>query len=144
MIHQIRRSAIVARPDTLMFSLVNDVEAYPRRFAWCVAARVTDRGDDALTAQLELRIGSLTQAFTTRNTLEPPRRITMRLIEGPFRTLSGGWSFDPLGDSGCKVALALDFEYSGRLMAPIMRAGFEKLADRMVDEFCREAERAGG
>ena len=142
-IHQIRRSAIVARSDVQMFALVNDVEAYPRRFSWCVDARVSERSDDALTAGLELRVGGMTQAFTTRNTLEPPRRIVMQLVDGPFRQLSGGWSFDALGESGCKVALALDFEYAGRLMAPIMRAGFERLADRMVDEFCREAEREG-
>jgi len=136
---QIRRSAIVARTDQQMFELVNDVEAYPRRFQWCVAAQVSERGQDALTARLELRIGGLTQAFTTRNTVERPQRIAMQLVEGPFRTLSGCWDFGALGDSGCKVALALDFDYSGRLMAPVMRAGFEKLADRMVDEFCREA-----
>jgi len=140
-IHQIRRSALVARSDAQMYALVNDVEAYPLRFAWCAAARITERSDTALTARLELRLGAMTQSFTTRNTLEPPRHIAMRLVEGPFRSLGGGWTFTPLGNDGCKVALALDFEYSGRLMAPFMRAGFEKLADRMVDEFCREAMR---
>jgi ribosome-associated toxin RatA of RatAB toxin-antitoxin module len=140
-IHQIRRSAIVARSDAQMYALVNDVESYPRRFAWCSGARIIERGDNALSARLELRLGAMTQAFTTRNTLEPPRHIAMQLVEGPFRSLGGGWTFTPLGDDGCKVALALDFEYSGRLMAPFMRIGFEKLADRMVDEFCREAMR---
>lgn len=138
---QIRRSAIVNRSDARMFALVNDVEAYPRRFTWCAGATVVERADDALTARLELRIGGMTQAFTTRNRLEPPRRIGLQLAEGPFRHLSGSWEFVALGETGCKVALALDFEYAGRLMVPIMRAGFEKLADRMVDEFCREAMR---
>jgi len=138
---QIRRSAIVNRSDSHMFDLVNDVEAYPRRFAWCAGASVTARGDDELLARLELRVGGMTQAFTTRNRLEPPRRIGLELVDGPFRSLSGSWEFTALGASGCKVALALDFEYAG-LMAPIMRAGFQKLADRMVDEFCREALRS--
>lgn len=137
---QIRRSAIVNRSDRHMYDLVNEVEAYPQRFAWCADASVSGRTDDALTARLELRIGGLTQAFTTRNRLDPPRRITLELVDGPFRSLSGNWEFTALGESGCKVALALDFEYAG-LMAPIMRAGFQLLADRMVDEFCREALR---
>jgi len=118
--------------------LVNDVESYPRRFKWCSAARVLDRGDDWLIANLELRVGGFSQAFSTRNTLTPPHRIDMQLVDGPFRALGGGWTFTALGDSGCKVALALDFEYAG-LMAPIMRAGFEKIADRLVDEFCNAA-----
>jgi len=135
---QIRRSAIVQRTDAQMFALVNDVESYPRRFKWCSAARVLDRGDDWLIANLELRVGGFSQAFSTRNTLTPPHRIDMQLVDGPFRALGGGWTFTALGDSGCKVALALDFEYAG-LMAPIMRAGFEKIADRLVDEFCNAA-----
>jgi len=135
---KIRRSAIVQRTDAQMFALVNDVESYPRRFKWCSAARVLDRGDDWLIANLELRVGGFSQAFSTRNTLTPPHRIDMQLVDGPFRALGGGWTFTALGDSGCKVALALDFEYAG-LMAPIMRAGFEKIADRLVDEFCNAA-----
>lgn len=135
---QIRRSAIVPRSDAQMFALVNDVAAYPRRFAWCTAAAVTQTSELALTAQLEVRVAGLTQTFSTRNTLEPPGRIVMQLAEGPFRSLAGSWTFVALGDSGCKVALALDFEYSG-LMAPVMRVGFQKLADRMVDDFSEAA-----
>lgn len=127
-----------------MFALVNDVEAYPRRFKWCVSTHVSDRSDTALTARMELRVGGMTQAFSTRNTLTPPQSIAMQLVDGPFRMLSGTWSFTALGETGCKVGLALDFEYAGRLMAPIMRHGFEKLADRLVDEFCREAVQHGG
>ena len=123
-----------------MFDLVNDVEAYPRRFTWCAGAHVLAREDAALTARLELRVAGLTQAFTTHNTLFAPQRISMQLVEGPFRHLSGVWEFSALGADGCKVSLALDFEYSG-VMAPLMRAGFQKLADRMVDEFCAEAAR---
>ncbi|MBN8884766.1 MAG: type II toxin-antitoxin system RatA family toxin [Rudaea sp.] len=137
---RIRRSAIVRHSCTHMFNLVNEVEAYPRRFNWCSGAHVLAREPDALTARLDLRLGAMTQSFTTRNTLEVPQRITMQLVEGPFRALHGGWTFTPLGDAGCKIALALDFDYSG-LMSPVLRAGFQKLADRMVDEFCREADR---
>ncbi len=138
---QIRRSAIVRQTAQQMFDLVNDVEAYPRRFSWCSAAQVLDREPGALVAKLELRIAGMNQDFTTRNTLDPPQRIAMQLAAGPFRQLHGAWEFMALGDDGCKVSLALDFDYAGRMMAPVMRAGFEKLADRMVDEFCREASR---
>ncbi|MGH8041718.1 MAG: type II toxin-antitoxin system RatA family toxin [Rudaea sp.] len=141
---QIRRSAIVPYPPARMFGLVNDVESYPRRFAWCAGAAVLAREEGAIVARLELRIAGTTQSFSTRNMLEPPRRITMQLVDGPFQRLSGIWDFAALGDSGCKIVLALDFEYRGRMLAPVLRSGFEKLADRMVDEFCREAAREDG
>ena len=167
---RIRRSAIVRHSCARMFDLVNDVEAYPRRFNWCAGAQVLTREAGALTARLDLRLGGMTQSFSTRNTLEPPHGIAMQLVEGPFRALHGAWTFTALGAKplapgvsgplsgqaekdnslrptaatlpvGCKIALALDFDYSG-LMSPLLRAGFQKLADRMVDEFCREADRA--
>ena len=127
-----------------MFDLVNDVESYPRRFSWCSDAHVVVQEPGIVSARLELRIAGMTQEFTTRNTLQPPNRIAMQLAAGPFRELRGAWDFAALGEDGCKVSLQLDFDYSGRLMAPVMRAGFEKLADRMVDEFCREALRDHG
>ncbi len=136
---QIRRSAIVRQTPQQMFDLVNDVEAYPRWFSWCSGAQVLSREAGTLTARLELRIAGMTQDFTTRNTLDPPNRIAMQLAAGPFRELHGAWNFVALGKDGCKVSLALDFDYAGRLMVPVMRAGFEKLADRLVDEFCHEA-----
>lgn len=127
-----------------MFDLVNDVDSYPRRFAWCAGAAVLTREPDAIVARLDLRIAGTTQRFSTRNTLQPPQRIAMQLVDGPLRELSGTWDFMPLGECGCKIALALDFEYRGHLLAPVFRTGFEKLADRMVDEFCREAAREHG
>jgi len=141
---QIRRSAIVRYKPMQMFALVNDVAAYPQRFGWCSAAHVLAQADGELTARLELRIAGMTQAFTTRNTLTPPGRIGMQLVDGPLRHLSGVWDFVALGEAGCKVALELDFDYSGKLMVPVMRMGFQKLADRLVDEFCTEARRAYG
>ena len=141
---EIRRSAIVRYSPAQMFDLVNDVETYPRRFGWCSDAQVIAREDNALTARLELSIAGMSQQFTTRNTLEPPHRIALALVDGPFRRLAGAWDFTALGDAGCKVHLALDFDYAGSLIAPVMRIGFQKLADRMVDEFCREAEKSYG
>lgn len=141
---QIRRSAIVGYSAIQMFDLVNDIEAYPRRFPWCAGAAVLARGEAELTARLDLRLAGMTQSLTTRNQLDPPHRIGVNLIEGPFRQLTGTWGFLALGDRGCKIALALDFDYAGGLLGPLMRTGFEILADRLVDDFCREAQREYG
>lgn len=122
-----------------MFDLVNEVEAYPRRFGWCARSAVLEQDEHGMTARLDVRIAGFTQGFTTRNTLERPSRILMNLVDGPFRSLVGEWTFLALGEHGCKIAFALDFDYSGRLTAPALRLGFQNLADRMVDDFVREA-----
>lgn len=138
---QIRRSAIVRSTPERMFDLVNEVEAYPRRFPWCATAQVLARDEASMEARLDLRLAGLTTSFVTHNRFVRPECIRMQFRAGPFRSLEGEWTFLALGDVGCKIALALDFDYSGRLAAPALRMGFQGLADRMVDDFCAEARR---
>lgn len=141
---QIRRSALVRHTPQQMFDLVNDVAAYPTRFAWCSNASVLEQHSEGLTARLDLRMAGITQSFTTRNTSVRPSRIDMQFVDGPFKTLQGTWSFTALGDNGCKVALALDFEVSNRLLGAALQVGLKGLADRMVDDFCRVADQQHG
>ncbi|MFZ2236639.1 MAG: type II toxin-antitoxin system RatA family toxin [Dokdonella sp.] len=141
---QIRRSALVRHTPEQMFDLVNAVAAYPSRFDWCSAADVLDEHDGGLTARLDLRMAGITQSFTTENTIQRPMRIDMQFVDGPFKTLHGSWNFDALGDSGCKVALALDFEVSNPILGAALKLGLKGLADRMVDDFCRVADQIDG
>lgn len=137
---QIRRHALVRHTPERMFDLVNDVEAYPRRFPWCAGAHVLERdGEAAVVARLDLRFAGMTQGFTTRNSFERPHRLHLHLVDGPLRALEGEWTFTALGEDGCRIALALDFDYSGKLMGTALRLGFQGLANRMVDDFCAAA-----
>ncbi|WP_458068315.1 type II toxin-antitoxin system RatA family toxin [Rhodanobacter sp. BL-MT-08] len=141
---EIRRSALVNYSPAQMFDLVNDVEAYPKRFPWCASAEVLERGNDVLVARLDLKFAGFRQSFTTRNAITPPTRLHMSLVDGPFRSLDGVWEFMALGNAGCKISFALDFDYAGRLGGGAIKLGFQGLANRMVDDFCREAERVYG
>jgi ribosome-associated toxin RatA of RatAB toxin-antitoxin module len=141
---EIRRSALVKYSPAQMFDLVNEVAAYPKRFPWCAGAEILETQKDVLVARLDLKFAGFHQSFTTRNTVDPPKRLQMDLVDGPFRSLEGVWDFIALGDAGCKVAFALDFEYAGRLVGSALKLGFQGLAGRMVGDFCREAERVYG
>ena len=124
-----------------MFALVDGIEAYPRRFDWCEAAHVLERDEARVVARLDLGMGSLRTWFTTENALSPPHHIDMQLRDGPFRRLTGRWQFHALDESACKVTLTLDFEPNNRLLGPAFAIGFQGLADRMVDDFVRAADR---
>ena len=137
----IHRSALVGHSANRMFDLVNDVAAYPRRFPWCEQAQVLEQDDARMLARLDLGLGALRTWFTTENRLERPHRIDMQLRDGPFRRLHGVWDFHALDESSCKVSLTLDFEPHSRLLGPVFALGFQGLADRMVDDFVRVADR---
>lgn len=138
----IHRHALVRHSARRMYDLVNDVAGYPARFPWCEGSQVLESTDIHMLARLDLRLAGLRTSFTTRNTLEAPTRIKLQLAEGPFRKLSGQWHFHSLAEDACKVSLDLDFEVAGKVFGSALALGFQGLADRMVDDFCREADRA--
>ncbi|MGH8165099.1 MAG: type II toxin-antitoxin system RatA family toxin [Rhodanobacteraceae bacterium] len=138
----VHRQALVRHTPQQMFDLVNDVEAYPARFAWCASAEVLERDDVHAVARLDLRFAGVVQHFVTRNAIVRPSRIGMQFVEGPFRSLTGEWTFRALGDSACKVELMLDFEISNWLTGAALRIGLQKLADQMVDDFVAESNKA--
>ena len=124
-----------------MFGLVNDVAAYPRRFSWCESSEVLEQTESHMLARLDLRIAGLRTSFTTRNALAPPNRIELKLVEGPFRELNGLWVFHTLAEDACKISLSLEFDVASKLVGSALAIGFQGLADRLVDDFCREANR---
>ena len=100
-----------------------------------------DESESSMDAELTLRLGALKTAFTTRNQLFPHERIELNLLAGPFRKLRGEWRFVPLAENACRVELQLDFDLAGTLVGSALAIGFTGLADRLVDDFCREAMR---
>ena len=137
----IHRHALVRHSAMRMYGLVNDVAAYPRRFGWCEGSEVIEQSETVMFARLDLRLGALRTSFSTRNALLPPNRIELQLVDGPFRKFSGLWVFHSLAEDACKVSLTLDFEMAGKLVGSALALGFQGLADRMVDDFCREADK---
>ena len=139
---RIQRSALVGHSAARMFALVDDIEAYPRRFGWCESAQVMERSADRVVARLDLGLGPLRTWFTTENTLSPPHHIDMALRDGPFRRLQGSWQFHALDESACRVTLTLEFEPQAKLLCGALALGMQGLADRMVDDFVRVADGA--
>ena len=122
-----------------MFDLVNDIGAYPRLFDWCTQAEVVEQDADSMVARLEVATLGMRTEFTTRNTLHPHTRIDMKLVDGPFSAFDGAWTFQALGERGCKIGLELDFRISGKLVGSALAIGFRTLADHMVDDFVQAA-----
>lgn len=137
----IRRTALVQHSAARMFTLVNDVPHYPARFDWCDGAEVLETSGDRMVARLDLRLGAFRTWFVTENRLSPPHHIDLQLIDGPFRRLRGRWEFHAIDESACRVTLTLEFEPAVRLLSGAFALGFQSLADRMVDDFVRAADR---
>ena len=137
---EIKRSALVLHPAMDMFRLVRDVPSYPEFLSWCVHAEVHEETAEQQLASMTVKVSGVTQQFTTRNRFEPGERLTLSLVEGPFRRLSGEWLFHPLGPDGSKVTLVLGFDFSNKVLSGAFRRGFTHIADRLVSDFCKRAD----
>jgi ribosome-associated toxin RatA of RatAB toxin-antitoxin module len=137
---EIKRTALVLYPAMDMFRLVQDVPSYPQFLKWCLSSEVHEQTHEHQVASLVVKVSGITQKFTTRNRFVPGEKLTLSLVDGPFRHLSGEWLFDPLGEEGSKITLVLDFDFSSQVLSSAFRRGFTHIADRMVSEFSQRAE----
>ena len=100
-----------------------------------------EASEEHMLCRLDVRVAGLGVSFTTRNALTPPTRIALQLVEGPFRKFRGTWIFHSLAEDACKVTLDMEFDVASKLIGSALAVGFQGLVDRMVDDFCREADR---
>ena len=136
----IQRSALVNYSAEAMYDLVNDVDAYPQFLPGCKDSKVLAREPDMMKASLLVAKAGVRQWFTTKNTLEPARHIHMQLIDGPFKRLTGGWTFSALSDEACKIELNLEFEFTSKLTELAFGKIFNALAASMVKAFTERAK----
>jgi ribosome-associated toxin RatA of RatAB toxin-antitoxin module len=135
----INRSALVPFSPEAMFKLVSDVDAYPEFLPWCAAARVMNRANNLLEASLTIGYSSLNSQFTTRNEFVEPDWMTMKLVKGPFSDLQGKWTFEQLGNDGCEVTLAMEFEFSNPMKDLLFGATFQTICNELIDAFVKRA-----
>ena len=131
-------SRIVQYTPEQLFDLVADVDRYPRFLPWCVASRVRSRSDTLLVADLTIGFGPFRESFTSRVTLDRPRRVTVKYENGPFRYLNNQWDFTPR-DSGTEVAFFVDFEFRSRILQAAIGVVFNEAVRRMVNAFLKRA-----
>ncbi|BBQ82689.1 ubiquinone-binding protein [Klebsiella sp. WP7-S18-CRE-02] len=143
---QISRTALVPYSAEQMYQLVNDVNAYPDFLPGCTGSRVLESGPTQMTAAVDVSKAGISKTFTTRNTLTDNQSILMHLVDGPFKTLIGGWKFTPLSADACKIEFQLDFEFTNKLIELAFGRIFKELALNMVQAFtmrAREVYRVG-
>jgi ribosome-associated toxin RatA of RatAB toxin-antitoxin module len=137
---EIRRSALIARPATSTFDLIEASEYYPRFLPWCASAVILARDESVVVARLTLNYHGLHFDLTTRNVKRRPQRIAIHLERGPFRHFEGEWQVVELAAGACKIEFTLRYEFDSALVGKLAGSVFDGIADKLVDAFARRAE----
>lgn len=140
----VEKNVLVAHTPVQMLALVDDVEHYARFLPWCGKAEVHERGEGTQLASLTIDFMKIRQRFTTRNVRVDDLTIDMQLVEGPFKSLSGRWHFQPLGEFGCKIVFRLEYAFASTMLEKVIGPVFGQITGTLVDAFIREADRKYG
>ncbi|KMK51258.1 hypothetical protein RO21_07280 [[Actinobacillus] muris] len=140
----INQSALVPYSAAQMYRLVNDYEQYPQFLSGCVGAKTLSLGENTLNAELIIEKLGIRQTFSTHNTMIENEKITMTLLQGPFRHLHGTWIFQPFDEQSCYIRLTLDFEFANPMIALVFGKIFNELTLKMVNAFKQRAKEVYG
>ena len=139
--HSIHKSAIVLHSSKKMFQLVDSVENYPNFLPWCGSTKIIERNNNKTIASIEINFKKIKQTFTTENTKERHRKMNIRLIDGPFKSLSGQWIFKDFDKHSCQIELKLEYQFSNIVLEKLISPVFNMIANTFIDEFIKEANR---
>jgi len=132
-VHSERR-VLPYRPDQL-YDLVANVQDYPQFLPWCMGARIRERGENFLVADLIIGFKMFRERFTSRVKLDPTKqRIDVAYTDGPFKYLRNHWLFLP-HQQGCEIDFHVDFEFRSRLLQKAIEVLFGEAVRRMVAAF---------
>ncbi|OOG39851.1 type II toxin-antitoxin system RatA family toxin [Polaromonas sp. A23] len=143
----VHKSVLIWYSAAEMFALVTDVASYPQFLPWCDQAQVVEEDDKGMTANVGISIAGIRQSFTTRNTHVKDRKVSLKLVDGPFSKLDGHWDFTPLGDGterACKVNFNLRYDFDNAALAALVGPVFDKIAGSLVDAFVKRATQVYG
>ncbi|WP_309678007.1 type II toxin-antitoxin system RatA family toxin [Polaromonas sp.] len=143
----VHKSVLIWYSAAEMFALVTDVASYPEFLPWCDQASVLEQTAAGMTAKVGISIAGITQSFTTLNVHQPDRKVSLKLVEGPFSKLDGEWNFHPLGDGkqrACKVEFMLRYGFDNAALAGLVGPVFDKIAGSLVDAFVKRAGQVYG
>ncbi len=140
----VEKSVLIEYPAAMMYALVEDVAAYPAFLPWCGGTEILKQEGDTTRAAIVIDFRGIKQRFSTENRADPPKLITMTLVDGPFRHLDGSWHFKALGEEACKIEFRLHYEFSSKLLEKIVGPVFHYIANTFVDAFVKRARQLYG
>lgn len=141
----VQKSVVAPYSAEQMYALVERVEDYPKFLPWCRETHVQrDPDGNTVLATTTMQFHALRHSFTTKNVHTPPESIKMNLVSGPFRRLTGEWTFTPLSENSCRVKLWLEYEFSSWLLTMTLGAVFDFASNSLISAFARRAREIYG
>ncbi|HME22395.1 MAG TPA: type II toxin-antitoxin system RatA family toxin [Acetobacteraceae bacterium] len=132
--HHEEQATLAYSADEL-FAVVADVKDYPLFVPWCSGARIHSADEREVLADLVIGFGPFQESFTSQVTLDRPRQVLVRAIEGgPLEHLTNTWAFTQADDK-THIDFLIDFQFKSHLLDHVATGMFHEAATRMMSAF---------
>lgn len=135
--HSFQETRVMPYKAKLINEIIMDIEKYPEFLPWCKKAKIIEKNNDFLTAELFLEFKGFTESYVSKvitNTKNDNYCIEVVAISGPFKLLKNAWAIKQL-DNGTKVDFSIDFVLKSRILDMIVGMVFSAAAEKMVGAF---------
>jgi ribosome-associated toxin RatA of RatAB toxin-antitoxin module len=137
----IKKQAIVLHTRERMFDLIDQVEDYPNFLPWCGGIQIHTKDKKVTRAKIQINYKGIKQSFTTENQKQYPEKMTIKLIDGPFKILEGKWQFLELEAGTCKIEFELHYQFSNIILDKLISPVFNMIANTFIDNFIAKANK---
>jgi len=140
---------ILPYPPADLCRLVGDVREYPRFIPWLISLRVVkeaprEQGGWEGVAEAVVGWKAIREHFSTRVRSEPAKgEVDVALVSGPFHALDNRWRFEP-HEHGARVKFWISYQFKNPLLNAVVSANKDRVVDRIMGAFEKEAKRRLG
>ena len=136
-----QQAELAATPEEC-FAAMTDYERLPEWQRAVKAARVVEHESDAGADVVEYEVDAkvTTIKYRLRQTYRPPELIDSEYVEGPFRSMTGRWTFEPAGADRTLATVDIDVDPGRWVPGPVKRAIEDALLKRALEDLRRRVE----
>lgn len=122
-----------------LYSLVSDIEEYPNFLPWVESARIINKEENKLLAELVLNFKGIGGKYSSNVFLNKKDfEIYVELAEGPFKHLYNGWKFIKDGKQ-TRVEFDIDFKLKVSILESLVGSMFDRACLKTMQAFEKRA-----
>ena len=131
----IKRSFKIQDAHHSIYSIVADIEQYPKFLPWCESSEIIQSHEDIVVAKLCLNIFGFRTSITTENQMQKSENIKMTLKSGPFRKFNASWFFEPQSVSTTQVTYVMNYQLINPIVERIIEKNIDSFVDQLMESF---------
>lgn len=136
------RTIVINAPIEKVFSVVSDLESYPKFLPEVKKIHITRESPDTVVADYEVDMVKRVK-YTLRLKSEAPRRLSWTWVRGEFmKDNQGSWALEPLSPTQTQVTYTIEVTLGALVPKSMVNALVDTQLPKMLEAFKARAEAA--